>query len=207
MISGGNLRAANEVKPHVMGIWGTLFLRDVLGVTFITKFLELHEHRAVTEYKKLLPDIPPSHRERFREIIKDEEFHEKSFIGQLKEKRIAYIGFIVLGLADAIVEITGVHAGFLGVTGSTLLAGISGVIVGFAAAISMGSAAYLQAKQDPEEIPVHECPRHRHLISLFRHMPCTSLFPYPHDAHRIHCLNIGRHPPDRGFYVLWRDRL
>jgi VIT1/CCC1 family predicted Fe2+/Mn2+ transporter len=61
-----------------------------------------------------------------------------------------YLGFIALGLSDAIVEITGVHAGFLGVTGSTLIAGIAGVIVGTAAAISMGSAAYLQAKQDPE---------------------------------------------------------
>lgn len=147
------LAGGEEVKPRVIGIWGTLFLRDVLGVTFITKFLELHEQGAITEYKKLFPDIPSSHAERFRAIIKDEEFHEKSFIGQLKEKRIAYIGFIVLGLADAIVEITGVHAGFLGVTGSTLLAGISGVIVGFAAAISMGSAAYLQAKQDPEKSP------------------------------------------------------
>lgn len=41
------------------------------------------------------------------------------------------------------------HAGFLGVTSSTLFAGISGFIVGFSAAIAMGSAAYLQAKQDP----------------------------------------------------------
>lgn len=64
-----------------------------------------------------------------------------------------YLGFIALGLSDGIVEITGVHAGFLGVTGSTLIAGISGVIVGVAAAISMGSAAYLQAKQDPQKSP------------------------------------------------------
>jgi VIT1/CCC1 family predicted Fe2+/Mn2+ transporter len=69
-------------------------------------------------------------------------------ISQLKEKRLDYVGFIVLGLADAIVEITGVHAGFLGVTGSTLVAGVAGIIVGFSAAISMGAASYLQAKQD-----------------------------------------------------------
>jgi VIT1/CCC1 family predicted Fe2+/Mn2+ transporter len=143
-----------EIKPRAMGIWGTILLRDVLGVTFITKFLELHEKGAVAEYQKMLPAIPASRAERFREIIKDEEFHERSFIAQLKEKRIAYIGFIVLGLADAIVEITGTHAGFLGVTGSTLIAGVSGVIVGFAAAISMASASYLQAKQDTEKSPL-----------------------------------------------------
>src|SRR5258708_3009982 len=95
--------------------------------------------------------VPDSHKEQLRKIILDEETHERSLVAQLKEKRISYVGFVALGLADAIVEITGVHAGFFGVTGSTLIAGVSGVIVGFAAAISMGSAAYLQAKQDPEK--------------------------------------------------------
>ncbi len=65
-----------------------------------------------------------------------------------------YLGFIVLGLADAIIEITGVHAGFLGVTSSTTMAGVAGLIVGFAAAISMATAAYLQAKQSTERSPM-----------------------------------------------------
>lgn len=142
-----------EIKPARRAIWGTILLRDILGVTFITKFIEQHEKDAIATYQALLPEIPASHRERFETIIKDEQSHERSLIGQLKEKRIAYIGFIVLGLADAIVEITGTHAGFLGVTGSTLIAGVSGVIVGFAAAISMASASYLQAKQDTEKSP------------------------------------------------------
>ena len=145
--------SGTPVTPRRHAILGTILLRDLLGVTFMTKFLELHEKDAVAEYQKMLPSIPPSHQERFTTIIQDEASHEQSLIGQLKEKRIAYIGFIVLGLADAIVEITGTHAGFLGVTGSTLIAGVSGVIVGFAAAISMASAAYLQAKQDLEKSP------------------------------------------------------
>jgi VIT1/CCC1 family predicted Fe2+/Mn2+ transporter len=143
----------DDIRPRRHAILGTILLRDILGVTFITKFLERHEKSAVTEYKKISPDVPKSHTERFAMIIKDEEFHEQSLIAQLQEKRIAYIGFIVLGLADAIVEITGTHAGFLGVTGSTLIAGVSGIIVGFAAAISMASASYLQAKQDLEKSP------------------------------------------------------
>lgn len=140
-----------EVKPRRTGLIITPILRVVLGVTFTAKLLESHEKDAVARYQKILPHIPASHRARFEEIIKDEQSHEQSFIAQVRERRIAYLGFIALGLADAIVEITGVHAGFLGVTGSTLIAGISGVIVGFAAAISMGSASYLQAKQDPEK--------------------------------------------------------
>lgn len=73
----------------------------------------------------------------------------KDMANWIKDHFAEYVGFVALGLSDGIVEITGVHAGFLGVTGSTLIAGISGVIVGVAAAISMGAAAYLQAKQDP----------------------------------------------------------
>jgi len=131
-----------------------LFLRFVLGVTFTVKFLELHEENMVEEYTALLPTLAEEYRPRLQSIINEETSQEKALMAELKEKRVAYVGFIALGLADAIVEITGVHAGFLGITGSTLIAGISGVTVGFAAAISMGSASYIQAKQDPEKSAV-----------------------------------------------------
>jgi VIT1/CCC1 family predicted Fe2+/Mn2+ transporter len=140
-----------KITPRWYTIYTVSFLRIVFGVTFITKFLETHETNAVQKYQDITDNIPESHKLHFAEIIEDEKSHERALIAQLKEKRVDYIGFIVLGLADAIVEITGVHAGFLGVTGSTLIAGISGIIVGFAAAISMGSASYLQAKQDTDK--------------------------------------------------------
>ena len=73
---------------------------------------------------------------------------------KFKQHLVEYMGFVALGLADAIVEVTGVHAGFLGVAGSTIIAGIAGLIVGFAAGISMGSAAYIQSKQDPGKSPI-----------------------------------------------------
>ena len=99
--------------------------------------------------------IPAEHKARFAEIIEDEKSHERALIAQLKEARVNYMGFIVCSVSRTrIVGDDGVHAGFLGVTGSTLIAGVSGIIVGFAAAISMGSAAYLQAKQDTEKSAV-----------------------------------------------------
>lgn len=140
-----------KIAPRWYTIHTITLLRIIFGVTFITKFLETHENAAVNNYENLLANIPPEHKKRFLEIIEDEKSHERALIGQLKERRVSYISFIVLGLADAIVEITGVHAGFLGVTGSTLIAGVSGIIVGFAAAISMGSASYLQAKQETDK--------------------------------------------------------
>jgi VIT1/CCC1 family predicted Fe2+/Mn2+ transporter len=146
----GENRTAIQITPHPLGLYGIPLLRTIFGVTFTTKFLETHEKSAISTYEKMAVEIPEQHRARLREIIADEKTHEQGLIGGLRERRVSYIGFIALGLADAIVEITGVHAGFLGVTGSTLIAGVSGIIVGFAAAISMGSAAYLQAKQDTE---------------------------------------------------------
>jgi VIT1/CCC1 family predicted Fe2+/Mn2+ transporter len=141
------------VKPYAFTVFFTPLLRTIFGATFVAKLLEKNEVKAVATYEHLLLKIPASHQAQLRAIIEDEKTHELALIGQLQEKRIDYLGFIVLGLADAIVEITGVHAGFLGVTGETLIAGIAGVIVGFAAAISMGSASYLQAKQDTNKSP------------------------------------------------------
>ncbi len=140
-----------EVKPYFASLHLIPLLRSVLGVTFTTKFLETHEKNSIAIYEGMLATMPAERQEHLKAIIEEERTHEQSLIGELKEQRVSYIGFIALGLADAIVEITGVHAGFLGVTRSTLIAGISGTIVGFSAAISMGSAAYLQAKQDPEK--------------------------------------------------------
>jgi len=147
------------ISPRPLALYGIPILRAVFGVTFTTKFLETHEKSAIATYERMLadagtgtsPTMSESHRARLREIIADEKTHEQGLIAGLREKRVAYIGFIALGLADAIVEITGVHAGFLGVTGDTLVAGVAGVIVGFAAAISMGFASYIQAKQDTEK--------------------------------------------------------
>ncbi len=148
------LPPGTSIKPRPLGLYGVPMLRTIFGVTFTTKFLETHEQNAVAAYEAMRPALPEPHKTQLKSIIEDERSHEMSFLNALKERRVSYIGFVALGLADAIVEITGVHAGFLGVTGSTLIAGISGVIVGFSAAISMGSAAYLQAKQDPEKSAV-----------------------------------------------------
>ncbi|MGQ9864498.1 MAG: rubrerythrin family protein [Bacteroidia bacterium] len=121
----------------------------LLGITFILRAFEKIEHETLNAYSALLDKLPPTLGEKLRNFIDQEQEHEKSFTEAISENepRLKYIGFIVLGLADAIIEVTGVHAGFLGVSHRPLTAGIAGLIVGFAASISMGSAAYLQAKQ------------------------------------------------------------
>jgi VIT1/CCC1 family predicted Fe2+/Mn2+ transporter len=127
--------------------------RRLLGLTFTVKLLERGEENIVKAYRDYLKFLEGDARRRLEEIIREEEEHENALISEIDEAIIKYMSFIVLGLADAIVEITGVHAGALGSLRSTLAAGVTGLIVGFSAAISMGSAAYLQAKQELRRDP------------------------------------------------------
>ncbi len=148
-------RLAGGYTPKVSkaAAYRMIILRLLMGLTFTLKFLERHERQSIESYKRVSEGLSSEDQRVLQKIIEDEEMHERAFMNQIDEGRVRYLGFIVLGLADAIVEITGVHAGFLGVTSSTLIAGIAGLVVGFAAAISMGSAAYLQAKQQTSSKP------------------------------------------------------
>lgn len=148
-ISGQDGKKTNGVVLHLL-----LLMRKVVGLVFTMKFLELHEREVVQRYREWLPRLEAEDRERLSAIVQDEEEHERYFVSQVDEPVLRYIGFIALGLSDAIIEITGVHAGFLGVTGSTLMAGIAGLVVGFAASISMGVAAYLKAKSEARSKPL-----------------------------------------------------
>lgn len=144
-----SFKGAGNIKIFLFSL-----MRVIFGLTFTIKFLELHEEKVIKEYEKVLQELEGEDKNKLEIILHEEKQHEKFFVNQLEENRVKYLGFIVLGLADAIVEITGVHAGFLGVTGRTIVAGVAGIIVGVSAAISMASAAFLQAKQDKTRSPL-----------------------------------------------------
>ncbi|TMI19814.1 rubrerythrin family protein [Candidatus Bathyarchaeota archaeon] len=120
------------VHVNQLKVYFTLLLRLTLGLTFTMKFLERHEDALHERYREMVKSIPPADKARFEAMMEEEEHH---------------MSFIVLGLADAVVEISGIHAGSLGIYNRTELAGIAGVVAGMAASIAMASAAYAQAKQ------------------------------------------------------------
>ncbi len=136
-----------KVRPSMSTIYLTLFLRFIFGITFATKYLEKHEDDVVKRYKSVGHMIPESDKAGFDEMVADEVEHEEAFLTETEGKYIKYISFVVLGLADAIVEISGIHAGSLGIYNRTELAGLAGIVAGAAASIAMASAAYAQAKQ------------------------------------------------------------
>jgi VIT1/CCC1 family predicted Fe2+/Mn2+ transporter len=128
-------------------VYLTLFLRLIFGNTFAIKYLEKHETAIIKRYKSVKGSIPESDQREFDEMVRDEEEHENAFMEQMQGRYLKYISFIILGLADAIVEISGIHAGSLGIYHSTEITGLAGIVAGAAASIAMASAAYAQAKQ------------------------------------------------------------
>jgi VIT1/CCC1 family predicted Fe2+/Mn2+ transporter len=140
---------APEAEPKMdrIKLYWVLFLRRVLGLTFASRFLDRHESSVVKEYQALAGLIPEADKAAFEEMVADEQEHEKEFAQRIESSAIRYISFIVLGLADALVEITGIHAGSLGIYDITEYAGLAGVTAGAAASLAMASAAFAQAKQ------------------------------------------------------------
>ncbi len=136
-----------EPKLAKLKLYWTLFLRRFLGLTFATRYLDRHEANVVSEYEGLAGLIPEPDRPAFDEMVADEKEHEKAFAMKVESSAVRYISFVVLGLADALVEISGIHAGSLGFYDKTEIAGLAGVIAGGAASLAMASAAYAQAKQ------------------------------------------------------------
>ncbi len=125
----------------------------LLGPVYVFKMLEKGEKEAANEYSRLAKEVEDEEvRRKLMEIALEEEAHEKALLEEIEDVRVKYMSFIALGLADAIVEITGVNAGFLGATASTTMAGVAGLVVGFSASLSMAGAAYLQAKHGSEPI-------------------------------------------------------
>jgi len=70
------------------------------------KMMENGEEGAKEAYSKLVSAVPEA-----KEILQDEEEHEKHLVAMIDEERIGYIGSMVLGLNDALVELTGALAG------------------------------------------------------------------------------------------------
>ena len=136
-----------DVTVNKLKVYFTLLLRLALGLTFTMKFLERHEDALHQRYKEMMEQIPIADKARFEAMMEEEEHQEELLMSQIHEGRVKYMSFIVLGLADAVVEISGIHAGSLGIFNRTEFAGLAGVVAGMAASIAMASAAYAQAKQ------------------------------------------------------------
>ncbi|HOK57355.1 MAG TPA: VIT1/CCC1 transporter family protein [bacterium] len=135
-----------DVKRNKLKFYFYAFLSRIFGLTFSLKLMETGEEFAQKEYEKITKVIPE-----VEWILKDENKHEKEIISLLDEEKLKYVSSIVLGLNDALVELTGALAGFTFALQKTKLIVIVGFITGIAAAMSMAASGYLSAKQEEGE--------------------------------------------------------
>ena len=132
-----------EMKAKRLKVfWYTLIAR-ILGFTFAVKLMERGEEAAQEEYALLANEVEESIL-----IREQEEEHEKSLLAMLDEERLKYVGSMVLGLNDALVELTGSIAGFTFALQDTRLVAVSGLIVGISATFSMASSEFLSARSE-----------------------------------------------------------
>jgi len=137
-----------DFKPQRFKIFIFYWLTRILGLTFGIKYLERNEGQAVLEYSK---DV--EHLTQMAEIIEDEERHEQELIAMIDEERLNYMGSVVLGLNDALVELTGALAGFTFAFQNTRLIALTGLITGISASFSMAASEYLATRQEGEGNP------------------------------------------------------
>jgi len=135
-----------DVKAGKITIFFYTFISIIFGLTFGVKLLERDERRAVSSYKPLIEDIPE-----ILSIIEEEEKHELELIGMLNEEKLSYMSSVVLGLNDALVELTGALAGFtLSIQHSRTIA-LLGLITGISASLSMAASEYLSTKTEADD--------------------------------------------------------
>jgi VIT1/CCC1 family predicted Fe2+/Mn2+ transporter len=132
-----------DVAPDRLSIWKYYLISRVFGFTFGVKLMERGEEDAQDSYEELREVIPEA-----KTIIREENQHETALLQLLDEERLRYTGSMVLGLNDALVELTGALAGLTLALQDTRLVALTGSITGIAAALSMGASEYLSTKTE-----------------------------------------------------------
>ncbi len=138
-----------DVKPNKLKIFVYKLMAILFGLTFTLRFMETNETNAIQTYSKLRKISP-----NIEKIIEDEEKHEEKMIKMIEEERLEYIGSIVLGMNDALVELTGTLVGVAFAVKNNVLIAITGVIMGIAAALSMAASNYFSEKEEGRKDPI-----------------------------------------------------
>ena len=132
-----------EMKPQKFKIFRYKLLARIFGFTFAVKLMENGEEAAQEEYGLVAEEVEES-----VFIRQQEEEHEAALLEMLDEESLQYVGSMVLGLNDALVELTGSLAGFTFALQNTKLIALSGLITGISATLSMASSEFLAARSE-----------------------------------------------------------
>ena len=141
-----------EMKPQKAKILKSKWIARTFGFTFAVKLMENGEEIAQKEYAIIAEEVEESVK-----IREQESEHEAALLAMLDEERLQYVGSMVLGMNDALVELTGSLAGFTFAMQNTRLIALSGLIMGISATFSMASSEFLAAKSEGRTDALKSC--------------------------------------------------
>ena len=135
-----------DIQPRWFYVWFYYIISIAFGFTFGIKLMEQGEEIAQKNYASVSDSIPEAEK-----LQHEEDVHEERLINMLDEERLQYAGSIVLGLNDALVELTGALAGLTLALQDVKLIALSGLITGIAASMSMAASEYLSTRSENTE--------------------------------------------------------
>lgn len=139
-------KTGEEVKPDKGRIFRTVWLARLLGLSFVLKLMEKREGTGSKTYDEIAENFPEA-----KIFAEEENIHEKKLLSMLDEESLKFVGSIVLGLNDALVELTGALAGFTLALSDNKIISLVGLVTGISAALSMASSDYLSSKAKGDE--------------------------------------------------------
>ncbi len=134
-----------DVKPNQWRIWFYYGVTRLFGLSFGLKLMEKGEKLVGGLYQGMIKDYP-----QIATMISEEQEHEQAILNMINHQVLANVSAVILGLNDAIVEITGALAGLTLALASTRLIGTVTLITGIAGSLSMGISSYLSAESEKD---------------------------------------------------------
>ncbi len=132
-----------DVKPNSLKVIIYFWIARLFGLTFGIKLMEKSEEKAQSDYRAHLAQIPE-----IEKVLHEEEVHEAQLMNMIDEENLKYAGSVVLGLNDALVELTGALAGLTFAFQKTSVIALAGLITGISASLSMAASEYLSTKAE-----------------------------------------------------------
>ena len=141
-----------EFKPNKLKVFKYTLIAKLFGFTFAIKLMEHGELDAQNEYASIATEVPES-----ITIQEQEKQHEEALMNMLDEEKLQYVGSMVLGMNDALVELTGALAGFTFAMQNTKVIALAGLIIGISATFSMAASEFLSARQEGRSDAFKSC--------------------------------------------------
>ncbi|MGZ4942326.1 MAG: VIT1/CCC1 transporter family protein [Halobacteriota archaeon] len=129
-----------DVAPSTIDLHAYYWIARIFGIVFMMKLRDVAIRRRYGSLAGTFPEVTS--------VATQEMDHITALRDSMNEERLRYIGALVLGLNDAIVEITGAIAGFTFALQSTTLIALAGIITSIAGALSMASSEYLEKQSE-----------------------------------------------------------